>query len=157
MPPLWYRLRARVGGVAMPAGFLLIGAGLVGRLALPDVVPGSLSSALELVAFLVLLAALVLAVAPVAPGIRPRQVGPPVAGRWTAVNNPASKVPSHGVHSHGQTFAIDLVYEPRNGARPEFGHGPPSGRRRTFRPSARSSSARPTGASSPCGTARGTT
>lgn len=36
----------------------------------------------------------------------------PVRGRWVAVNSPADKVPSHGVHSAGQTYAIDLVYWP---------------------------------------------
>jgi Peptidase family M23 len=36
----------------------------------------------------------------------------PVRGRWIAVNSPADKVPSHGVHSAAQTYAIDLVYWP---------------------------------------------
>ncbi|MCC2267462.1 M23 family metallopeptidase [Streptomyces sp. CT1-17] len=35
----------------------------------------------------------------------------PVAGRWTALNGPATKVPSH-THSHAQTYAIDLKHEP---------------------------------------------
>jgi len=42
----------------------------------------------------------------------PIPVHSPVRGRWIAVNSPADKVPSHGVHSAGQTFAIDLVYWP---------------------------------------------
>jgi hypothetical protein len=42
----------------------------------------------------------------------PIPVHPPVQGRWIAVNSPANKVPSHGVHSAGQTYAIDLVYWP---------------------------------------------
>jgi Peptidase family M23 len=42
----------------------------------------------------------------------PTAVHPPVHGRWIAVNSPADKVPSHGVHSAGQTYAIDLVYWP---------------------------------------------
>jgi hypothetical protein len=42
----------------------------------------------------------------------PTPVHPPVQGRWIAVNSPADKVPSHGVHSAGQTYAIDLVYWP---------------------------------------------
>lgn len=108
----------------MPAGFLLVAAGLVARLALPDVVPGALASALELAGFLLLVVAVALAFVPVAPRIRARRVAAPVAGRWTAINSPASRVPSHGVHSHGQAFAIDLVYEPEKGARPEFGEGP---------------------------------
>jgi hypothetical protein len=42
----------------------------------------------------------------------PIEVRSPVRGRWVAVNSPADKVPSHGVHSCGQTYAIDLVYWP---------------------------------------------
>ncbi len=47
----------------------------------------------------------------------------PVRGRWIALNSPAAKVPSHGMHSHGQTYAIDLLYEPQPGTRPGFGDG----------------------------------
>jgi hypothetical protein len=39
-------------------------------------------------------------------------VAPPVAGRWIAVNSPAVRVPSHGVHAYGQTYAVDLVHLP---------------------------------------------
>ena len=46
------------------------------------------------------------------------EVGPPVTGRWTAVNSPADKVPSHGTHGYGQTYAIDIVAEPEEGGRP---------------------------------------
>lgn len=38
----------------------------------------------------------------------------PVAGRWTALNGPATKVPSH-THSHAQTYAIDLMHVPAAG------------------------------------------
>lgn len=51
-------------------------------------------------------------------------VAPPVRGRWLAVNSPATKVPSHGVRAWGQAYAIDLVSEPTDGARPAFGEGP---------------------------------
>jgi murein DD-endopeptidase MepM/ murein hydrolase activator NlpD len=47
-------------------------------------------------------------------------VRPPVAGRWTAVNSPASRTPSHGTHAYAQTYAIDLVHEP-DPARPRPG------------------------------------
>lgn len=40
------------------------------------------------------------------------EVEPPVSGRWTALNSPADKVPSHGIHGYGQTYAIDIVAEP---------------------------------------------
>jgi Peptidase family M23 len=33
----------------------------------------------------------------------------PFAGSWLAVNTPARRVPSHGTHFLGQTFAIDFV------------------------------------------------
>ncbi len=54
----------------------------------------------------------------------PIEVDAPVTGRWVAVNSPADKVPSHGLHAYGQTYAIDLVHEPTEGSRPEFGAGP---------------------------------
>ncbi len=60
--------------------------------------------------------------APDAPGRAPApvEVAPPVTGRWSALNSPADRTPSHGVHAYGQTFAIDLVAEPEPGARPGF-------------------------------------
>lgn len=42
----------------------------------------------------------------------PVTVSPPVRGSWRAVNSPSSRVPSHGIHTYGQTYAIDLVFEP---------------------------------------------
>ncbi|MFI8888731.1 M23 family metallopeptidase [Streptomyces paradoxus] len=50
----------------------------------------------------------------------PVEVAPPVTGRWSALNSPADRIPSHGVHSYGQTFAIDILAEPEPGARPPF-------------------------------------
>lgn len=52
----------------------------------------------------------------------PVEVDPPVTGRWTALNSPADKVPSHGTHGYGQTYAIDVVAEP------EVADGDPPGR-----------------------------
>ncbi|MFI7320567.1 M23 family metallopeptidase [Streptomyces venezuelae] len=50
----------------------------------------------------------------------PVEVEPPVAGRWSALNSPADKVPSHGTHYLAQTYAIDITAEPAEGpARPE--------------------------------------
>ncbi|MBQ1098563.1 M23 family metallopeptidase [Streptomyces sp. b94] len=48
------------------------------------------------------------------------EVDPPVTGRWSALNSPADRTPSHGTHAYGQTFAVDLVAEPAPGARPGF-------------------------------------
>ncbi|HEX6471567.1 MAG TPA: M23 family metallopeptidase [Streptosporangiaceae bacterium] len=42
----------------------------------------------------------------------PMRVRPPVRGRWVPANSPADRVPSHGLHAYGQTYAIDLVYHP---------------------------------------------
>lgn len=39
----------------------------------------------------------------------PVTVRPPVSGRWQAVHTPADKVPSHGLHAYGQTYALDLT------------------------------------------------
>lgn len=36
------------------------------------------------------------------------EVAPPVAGEWLGLNSPADKVPSHGTHELGQTYAIDI-------------------------------------------------
>ncbi|MFF1919085.1 M23 family metallopeptidase [Streptomyces sp. NPDC058221] len=54
------------------------------------------------------------------------EVEPPVTGRWTALNSPADKVPSHGVHAYGQTYAIDIVADPvaEDGAPAGGGAGP---------------------------------
>ncbi|AXG82668.1 M23 family peptidase [Streptomyces paludis] len=48
------------------------------------------------------------------------EVAVPVAGRWSVLNSPADKVPSHGTHGYGQTYAIDIIAEPAPGARPAF-------------------------------------
>ncbi|MGW7061762.1 M23 family metallopeptidase [Streptomyces sp. NPDC054904] len=53
----------------------------------------------------------------------PIEIDPPVRGRWSALNSPADKVPSHGTHRMGQACAIDVVAEPEPGsgrARPAF-------------------------------------
>ncbi|MFI6895744.1 M23 family metallopeptidase [Streptomyces sp. NPDC050256] len=47
------------------------------------------------------------------------EVDPPVSGRWVALNSPANKVPSHGTHGYGQTYAIDIVAEPEPEAEAE--------------------------------------
>ncbi|MEV3852999.1 M23 family metallopeptidase [Streptomyces sp. NPDC050095] len=50
----------------------------------------------------------------------PVEVEPPVEGRWSAVNSPADRTPSHGTHVYGQTYAIDIVAEPEGAERPGF-------------------------------------
>ncbi|MFJ8001188.1 M23 family metallopeptidase [Streptomyces sp. NPDC096310] len=44
------------------------------------------------------------------------EVDAPVRGRWSAVNSPADKVPSHGTYAYGQAYAIDIVADPAPGS-----------------------------------------
>jgi hypothetical protein len=62
----------------------------------------------------------------------PTEVAAPVTGRWVAINSPATRVPSHGMHAYGQTYAIDLVYEPAEATRPGFAWWPPARRPQSF-------------------------
>ncbi|MFG2640829.1 M23 family metallopeptidase [Streptomyces sp. NPDC048370] len=48
------------------------------------------------------------------------EVDPPVTGRWSALNSPADRTPSHGTHQYGQTYAIDIVEEDEERPRPSF-------------------------------------
>ncbi|MFC8705105.1 M23 family metallopeptidase [Streptomyces anulatus] len=91
--------------------------------------PGWATTVLPASVVLVLMAAtMTLQVRAAAPRGEPRppvEVDPPVTGRWTALNSPADKVPSHGTHVYGQTYAIDIVAEPETEeggatARPPF-------------------------------------
>lgn len=50
----------------------------------------------------------------------PVETEPPVTGRWTAHNSPADKVPSHGLHGYGQTYAVDILVAPEPDTRPPF-------------------------------------
>jgi hypothetical protein len=54
----------------------------------------------------------------------PIAVRAPVVGRWSAVNSPADKVPSHGLHAYGQTYAIDLLHVPSGSLRLRLGWSP---------------------------------
>lgn len=55
---------------------------------------------------------------------RSRVLEPPVRGRWTALTSPVDDVPSQGTHAHGQTYALGLVADPREGTRPDIGWRP---------------------------------
>ena len=62
------------------------------------------------------------------------EVAPPVTGRWIAVNTPADRVPSHGLHAYGQTYAIDLVHHPaEDGDWKAVHRWPPARRPEAFR------------------------
>lgn len=54
---------------------------------------------------------------------RPVTVAPPVRGRWVALNSPATKVPSHGIRSYGQTYAIDVLHPRPPGTSTTIGWG----------------------------------
>lgn len=47
-------------------------------------------------------------------------INPPVTGDWVAVNTPAERVPSHGTHFLGQTYAYDLARISKSGT--SFSH-----------------------------------
>ncbi len=49
------------------------------------------------------------------PQMAARPIDLPFRGRWRAFNSPADRVPSH-IHGHGQTLAIDFVFEPEDRA-----------------------------------------
>ncbi|HEY9555688.1 MAG TPA: M23 family metallopeptidase [Acidimicrobiales bacterium] len=44
------------------------------------------------------------------PDRAPEVVAAPVRGRWTALNSPGTKVPSHGIRAYGQSHAIDILH-----------------------------------------------
>lgn len=57
------------------------------------------------------------------PDRAPLEVLPPVRGRWAALNSPGTKVPSHGVHSLAQTYAIDVLHPRPPGTPTSIGWG----------------------------------
>lgn len=126
--PALPRLTARISGVGLPAGFLLIGAAVLTRIlwgeSLPDAATVVQRVASVVGAVLLVLGVILQLLRPV-PDVTPRLLASPIRGRWVAVNSPASKIPSHGTHGYGQTFAVDLVLDdPEQGAaRPLFGTG----------------------------------
>lgn len=48
----------------------------------------------------------------------------PVDGRWWPINSPGTKVPSHGLHGWGQTYAMDILHVPEGKYAPKFGWAP---------------------------------
>ena len=122
--PWWFRVAARVRGATWAAAWLVLIASTFGRLLPID--PDAALDALSLGCLLLILTVVLDAALPT-PRIPARAVGLPVRGRWRAINSPADRVPSHRTHAFGQTFAIDLVYWPEDGARPR-------GRARAFHP-----------------------
>jgi hypothetical protein len=114
--PIWFRIMGRVRGVATQLGLVLIALALLAAVF-------DRGAALGLVGFGFLTVGLALSFIPAAPTMPGHDVGVPVRGRWLALNSPGTKIPSHGTHGYGQTFAIDLVFDPADGSRPQFGKG----------------------------------
>lgn len=115
-------LLARIRLPLQLAGFIGIGIGVV------LVVVAELSGAGEGIGGWVILAGLAAAGVAYAamvlgPPVRGEAlpVASPVRGRWEAINSPTTKVPSHGTHGYGQTYAVDLVFAPHGIERPAFG------------------------------------
>ncbi|MFE1368914.1 M23 family metallopeptidase [Streptomyces anulatus] len=115
--------------IAMRLSWLVLFALMVGEFVTDLPGPGWATTFLPAVVVLALMVATtVLQVGAAAPQGEPRppvEVDPPVTGRWTALNSPADKTPSHGTHVYGQTYAIDIVADPETGegessARPAF-------------------------------------
>ncbi|MGY5069405.1 M23 family metallopeptidase [Streptomyces sp. st115] len=115
--------------VAMRLSWLVLFALMIGEFVTDLPGPGWATTFLPAMVVLALMAATTtLQARAAAPRGEPRppvEVGPPVTGRWTALNSPADKVPSHGTHVYGQTYAIDIVADPEAGegeppARPAF-------------------------------------
>lgn len=107
-----------------------IGVGVILLTVLSGMLPaGELGRSVRLVITVVALAVIAISALLVMAGPRllpvcePRAVTSPVAGRWVGVNSPATKVPSHGIRLYGQAYAIDLVHDPVDTPRPEFGVG----------------------------------
>jgi murein DD-endopeptidase MepM/ murein hydrolase activator NlpD len=128
MTPTQYRQAARVRGAAQRvAAPLLLGTLLLAPV-LREFVPPAMIVALAFAGLAAFIASTALGMFPLEVELEPRVVEPPVRGRWSAINSPATKVPSHGTNGYGQTYAVDLLYEPHEGARPEpegLGFDPP--------------------------------
>ncbi|MFJ3969553.1 M23 family metallopeptidase [Streptomyces parvus] len=114
---------------AMRLSWLVLLALMIGELVTDLPGPGWATTVLPAMVVLALSAATMAlqnrAAAPLGEPRPPVEVDPPVTGRWTALNSPADKVPSHGTHVYGQTYAIDIVADPETGegeppARPAF-------------------------------------
>lgn len=113
------RISGRVRLPAQAAGFLLIAASLAVGLLASEAGPTQLR--LGVAGFVLVLVALAGTFLGPAAGGRPLELASPVRGRWSALNSPATKVPSHGTHAYGQAWAVDLVHEPEGADRPAFG------------------------------------
>lgn len=120
------RVVARCAGVLGVTGAVAVLAAVVLTFVDRDEGPvDAVGSRLYVVGVGALVLGIALALAPRRIDVPPLVVMSPVAGRWSALNSPTTRVPSHGIHSYGQTYAVDLVHDPVGVGRPVFGKGPP--------------------------------
>jgi hypothetical protein len=98
--------RIRMPAAALGAGAILLSA----VVELPEWVSWSVTGMFAL--------AMTLYIRVGAPAGPAASIAAPVHGPWIALNSPASRVPSHGVHAWSQTYAVDLVHDPGDGSRP---------------------------------------
>lgn len=114
-----YRVR---GSLYFAAAGILIGNALFGRFITAEGAALYRNTVVWVaMALAVLCVVLTYSVPRLLPKVPSRSVLAPVAGRWQALNSPASAVPSHGVRAYGQAYALDLVYDEAHAPRPEFG------------------------------------
>ncbi|MFH8617842.1 M23 family metallopeptidase [Streptomyces sp. NPDC017979] len=111
------QVMALISRVCWPSALFVVALGFVFDLpVLPVVAPGLLLVAMDAVR-----AYAMRAERRAVPDPDPIEVEAPFTGRWLAHNSPADKVPSHGTHGFGQTYAIDVIAEPEGGPeRPPF-------------------------------------
>lgn len=114
-----YRVR---GALYFAAAGILIGNALFGRFITAEgAAPYRNAVVIAAMAIAALCVVLTYSVPRLLPKMPSRSVLAPVAGRWQALNSPASAVPSHGVRAYGQAYAIDLVHDDAHAPRPAFG------------------------------------
>ena len=112
MTPGRYRQTARLRGAALRIAAPLLLGGLALAPVLREVMPPGVIVAVMAIGLCAFLVGTPLAMFPISVDLPSRAIRPPVRGRWSALNSPASKVPSHGTNGYGQTYAFDLIHEP---------------------------------------------
>lgn len=109
-PTLGDRVRAFCRTTLMSCGLWLVVAAVLLRIFPHLSEPlGNIRPLLSLAGLLFLIPAVVLAKWGRSKVVSCAKVQTPLVGSWTAVSSPATRVPSHGTHQFGQTWAIDLV------------------------------------------------
>jgi hypothetical protein len=121
----WTRIAARYGTRLLLIGMVpLVTIGLLATTGVLSRLPGAVQLATQLLTVIALppfVFGVAAAYLPRPGNADPRAIAAPIQGRCVALNGPATKVPSHGMHAFAQTYAIDLLHDPAPGVRPTFG------------------------------------